>query len=110
MRVNEFGTFGICLDEHSTDVFEGRLYVSVFEEPLVFKSLHDLINRMNKSLELAGVPHPFFEYRSFKDTPAVNRKPETGKDVHPKLWNHERYSGKIATFREPVLALTSHAR
>ncbi len=103
MRVNKYGTFGICVDEHSQDIFEGRLYVSVFEEPAAFKSVHGLIGLMNKALELAGVPHPFFEYRSFEDPKQDKGSSDAKKDVSKKLYDHGRYSGKAATFLVNIL-------
>ncbi|MCR5830089.1 MAG: hypothetical protein K6F93_07080 [Lachnospiraceae bacterium] len=67
MRIKDFGTFGICIDEFDGDLFEGSLYVPVYPDKRLFKSMQGLIVEMNKALETAGVPHPFFEYRSFDE-------------------------------------------
>ena len=102
MRVNEVGTFGICLDAHTTDTFEGRMYVSVFKEARPFKSIHGLIAEMSKALETAGVPHPFFEYRTFADKQDADKKDK--KDELPKPhYDHGGYSGEVATFLVNIL-------
>lgn len=101
MRVNEFGTFGICLDAHSRDTFEGRMYVSVYEEARPFKSMSGLINEMNGALEFTGVPHPFCEFRTFASAP-----PKSGGHAEKgnlKQYDHGRFSGKEATFLIKVL-------
>lgn len=102
MRTNEVGTLGICLDAHDTDTFEGRIFVSICKEPIPFKSVHGLITEMNKALETVGVPHPFFEYRTFTDKPAV--APKEKKDELPRPhYDHGHYSGEIATFLVNIL-------
>ncbi|MCR5432175.1 MAG: hypothetical protein K6E95_06430 [Lachnospiraceae bacterium] len=103
MRVNEFGTFGICVDVHSDDKFEGRMFVSIYEEARPFKSLHGLICEMNKALEAVGIPHPFQEYRSFSENKAVHAPAEGKENTAKKLYDHGRYSGRIATFLVNIL-------
>ncbi len=103
MRINEFGTFGICLDEHSADTFKGRLFVSVFENALTFKSLNGLLSEMGKALEEAGNPRPFFEYRTFSEKKKVEAKSSKKSDGHVKHFDHGRYSGELATFLVNIL-------
>ncbi|MCR5521739.1 MAG: hypothetical protein K6F44_07550 [Lachnospiraceae bacterium] len=103
MRINEFGTFGICLDVHSEDRFEGRMYVPVYEKERLFKSLHGLIAEMNRALESVGIPHPFFEYRSFSGGTPKKEAGQKKEEVRKKHFDHGNYSGKAATFLVNVL-------
>ncbi len=105
MRVSDFGTFGICLDKYSAETFEGRLYVPYFEEALIFKSIHSLLLQMNKALDAAGVPHPFFEYRSFSEAKVEKKEKDNDKkeNLPKKTYDHGQYAGKIATFLVNIL-------
>jgi len=117
MRIKDFGTFGICMDVFDKDRFEGRLYVPVYPQKRNFKSMHGLIVEMNKALEIAGVPHPFFEYRTFDDEKAGSAAGENSEEIDSPVadradvnsgkervyYDHERYSGEKATFLVNVL-------
>ena len=100
-RYSEFGTIGICVDRFDKDVFEGRMYVSVYEKAREFKSLHGLIDEMNDAIVTAGVPHPFHEFRSFLKKKGLTSDKQNGTlEAH---FNHERYAGERATFLVKIL-------
>lgn len=101
MKINEFGTIGICLDQFGQDKFSGRVYFSLYKEPIVFYSLIGLVNEINRTLEVAGVPQPYMEYRTF-DKPYYYAK-HSDRKREMEIFHHERFYGKLGTFMVRIL-------
>jgi len=99
MRISEFGTIGLCIDECNEETLRGRMIVPVCKEPVEFKSLNKLVALIGEALDKAGVPHAFMEFRVFEKRQKTS---SLGEDDQA-LYEHQSYSGKIATFLIKIL-------
>lgn len=92
-RGNEFRTTVICVDGYENGIISGRFYNPYLGSGESFRSMMDLIFRIENMLDDMDFPQPFNATRTF----AKNTAPEANPSEETVQ------SGKLATFTVKIL-------
>lgn len=90
---NAFRTTTICVDHYQDDAFLGRFYNPYLENGGEFKSLMQMLLKMEQMLDDMEFPQSFTEKRSFSDNPSLKTGPPVTEFRH----------GRLATFAVKII-------
>ena len=90
---NALRTTTVCVDNHSEETFVGRFYNPYMKNGEEFKSLMQMLLKMERMLDNIEFPQSFTKKRTFDDYPTLKSGPPVT----------EFSQGKIATFHLKIL-------
>lgn len=90
---NALRTTTVCVDHYKEDVFAGRFYNPYMKNGGEFKSLMQMLLKMEQMLDAMEFPQSFTQKRSFADYPRLKTGPPST----------EFSQGKLATFAIKII-------